>query len=128
MENFLIAPCGMNCGICIAHLREKNICPGCRREDKHKPNHCVNCSIKNCIELLKSDSGFCYNCNKYPCKRLKQLDKRYRLKYKMSMIENLENIRKLGLDAFIFAERERWKCATCGESICVHRGFCLTCN
>jgi hypothetical protein len=26
----LVAPCGMNCGICRAYLREKNKCPGCR--------------------------------------------------------------------------------------------------
>jgi hypothetical protein len=29
-ENALIAPCGMNCGVCMAYLREKNKCPGCR--------------------------------------------------------------------------------------------------
>lgn len=29
-EKHLIAPCGMNCGTCIAYLRDKNKCPGCR--------------------------------------------------------------------------------------------------
>lgn len=33
----LIAPCGMNCSICMAYLREKNKCPGCRGNDIDKP-------------------------------------------------------------------------------------------
>lgn len=28
-DKSLIAPCGMNCGTCIAYLRDKNKCPGC---------------------------------------------------------------------------------------------------
>jgi hypothetical protein len=32
----LVAPCGMNCGICIAYLREKNKCPSCRGDDINK--------------------------------------------------------------------------------------------
>lgn len=30
----LIAPCGMNCGVCIAYLREKNRCQGCWKAEK----------------------------------------------------------------------------------------------
>lgn len=127
-ENNLIAPCGMNCGICLGYLREKNVCSGCRNKNKQNTKSRVNCVILNCEHLKKTRSDFCYDCQKYPCRRLKQLDKRYREKYKMSMLENLENIRTLGLEAFILAERERWKCPGCGGTICVHRGFCLTCN
>jgi len=29
-SEILIAPCGMNCGACIAFMRDKNNCPGCR--------------------------------------------------------------------------------------------------
>lgn len=36
--------------------------------------------------------------------RLKQLDKRYRTNYNMSMIENLNNIQKLGLKGFLILE------------------------
>ncbi len=33
-NNFsIIAPCGMNCSICMAYLRGKNKCPGCRGID-----------------------------------------------------------------------------------------------
>ncbi len=124
----LIAPCGMNCGICMAYQRTKNVCPGCWEDSKTKSKSCISCIIKNCEYLAETESKFCYECGKYPCTRLKQLDKRYRTKYRMSMIENLENIKNFGLDAFVVAEIERWKCETCGGLICVHKGYCLECK
>jgi hypothetical protein len=124
----LIAPCGMNCGICIAQLRAKNTCPGCRIIYASKPKTRANCRISHCSLLSATDSGFCYDCSEYPCERLKQLDKRYRTKYNMSMIENLDNIKSLGLGRFLQNEQERWRCHNCGGLICVHRGFCLNCE
>jgi len=124
----LIAPCGMNCGICLGFLRERNPCSACRDTEGYKPNQCKSCIIINCDKLKKTVSGFCYECEDIPCKRLKQLDKRYRTKYNMSMLENLEYIRVNGLENFVKNEEERWKCDQCGGLICVHRGFCLSCN
>jgi uncharacterized OB-fold protein len=46
----------------------------------------------------------------------------------MSMIENLQFIEKFGLENFEQKESIRWKCSTCGGSICVHRGYCIKCN
>ena len=51
----LIAPCGMNCGICMAYLREKNKCPGCRVIDINKSISVQKCKIKNCYELNKKN-------------------------------------------------------------------------
>ncbi len=124
----LIAPCGMNCGICLGYLREKRHCPGCQSEDTQKRVSCQRCGIKNCELLAQTESGFCYECPKYPCRRLKQLDLRYRTKYSMSMIENLENIRNNGITAFTESENKRWRCANCGGVICVHRGSCYACG
>jgi hypothetical protein len=127
-DTLLIAPCGMNCGICLAFLRKERKCPGCRGEDTHKSASCIKCIIKNCETVTRNKSGFCFECREYPCKRLKQLDKRYRTKYNMSMLENLENIKETGLRAFIEKENERWRCQKCGGVICVHRGYCLDCG
>jgi hypothetical protein len=124
----LIAPCGMNCSICLGYLREKNQCSGCRDDLKDYPVYCTTCIIKNCELLDETASGFCYECRKYPCSRLKQLDKRYRTRYSMSMLENLERIREIGLPAFIEKERIRWTCPGCGATLCVHREFCLSCR
>ena len=46
IKSSLIAPCGMNCALCMARLiREKNQCPGCRGDDNDKPKYCVQCVI-----------------------------------------------------------------------------------
>ena len=128
ITSFVIAPCGMNCGICMAYLREKLHCPGCRASDRNKQKSCRACIIKHCKELKKARSKFCFKCPKFPCRRLKQLDKRYRTKYGMSMLENLDNIKKNGIRAFVRTEKKRWACKQCGDIVNVHRWACSSCG
>lgn len=109
----LIAPCGMNCGLCRAYLREKNRCPGCNNGPTMFS--CVNCKMRNC----QSRKGkYCFDCEKFPCDRLKHLDKRYRDKYEMSEIENLKSIRDIGIEKFVENERKKWQ--TEKGVYCVH--------
>jgi len=124
----LIAPCGMNCRLCMAYTREKNVCPGCRGDDSVKQISTSSCRIKNCERIKSGKAKFCIGCEKLPCARLRQLDKRYRTKYGMSMIENLKNIEKSGIRQFIRDQKQKWTCPKCGELICVHRPQCLTCG
>lgn len=125
----LIAPCGMNCGLCIGHLREKRPCGGCFKiDDENKPKVCRSCKIINCDLLAKTESEFCYDCEIYPCARLKNLDKRYRTNYGMSMIENLTYIKNNGLGEFLKKEEDKWKCKVCGFGLSVHRNSCLNCK
>ncbi len=127
-KSSLIAPCGMNCGICMAYLREKNKCPGCRGTDIKKPITRIKCRIKNCETFHEAKSKFCFQCERFPCDNLKHLDKRYRTKYNMSMIENLENIKNSGIRKFLSDEKIRWACSQCGGTICVHKGHCYSCG
>jgi len=127
-DKYLIAPCGMNCGTCLAYLREKNKCPGCRILSDDKAISVKTCTVTKCIYLAKTKSKFCYECEKYPCKRIKQLDKRYRTKYGTSFIENLLMIKENGIDYFLDFESKRRTCTNCGSTLCVHRDFCLTCK
>ena len=60
----LIAPCGINCGICKYYYREKNQCPGCRGPNENKSKSCIECIIVNCEEIKKSKSKLCYECSK----------------------------------------------------------------
>ena len=125
----LIAPCGMNCGICIGYLRDKNKCLGCREMSEGKPNSCRKCTIMHCKILKENKMLFCSDkCKKFPCPRLKNGDKRYRTKYGMSVLENLEQIKKLGIKKFVKTEQKRWRCPKCGELLCVHRTSCLKCD
>ncbi len=127
-DKSLIAPCGMNCGTCLAYLRDKNRCPGCRNYSADKAISVQRCIIQKCVYLEKTKSKFCYECEEFPCKRMKQLDKRYRTKYRTSFIENLLMIEENGIAHFLDFESERRTCTNCGSTLCVHRNFCLTCK
>lgn len=120
----LIAPCGMNCGICYAFLRDKNKCPGCRKYNAEEPITIAGCKIRNCEELKFE---YCNQCQHFPCDKIKHMDKRYRTKYDMSIIENLENIKSFGIKKFIQNEKIKWACS-CGGTICVHKKKCLICK
>jgi hypothetical protein len=126
-EKIMIAPCGMNCGTCIAYLRVKNKCPGCRIYSADKAISVKRCIIQMCALLDRTDSNFCYDCEKFPCQRLKQLDKRYRTKYRTSFIENLTIIKEKGIDNFLSFESERRTCSNCGSVLTVHRDYFLVC-
>jgi len=128
IDKTLVAPCGMICWTCLAYLRDKNRCRGCGSTDVNNWKSTSNCSIRNCSLLADTESKFCYDCEKFPCRRLKDLDKRYRTKYHTSFVENLVSIKNNGLEAFINQEYAKWKCPECGGTICIHRGFCLNCQ
>ena len=118
----LIAPCGMDCAICIAYLREKNRCGGCYAPDR-KCNK--NCTIFAYVQVT---GRYHHDCGGFPCRRLAQLDKRYRTKYHMSMLANPEAIQKDGIRAFVKAGRDRWTCTACDGTIDVHRSRCSACG
>ena len=101
----LIAPCGMNCALCKAHLRLRNPCHGCRDAEKNRPKTRLHCRLRVCD---KRTGEFCCECTEFPCDRLKRLDLRYRKRYGMSEIENLEYIRKHGMNKFLKNEAKRW--------------------
>ena len=124
----LIAPCGMNCRLCCAYAREKKPCPGCRGDDSTKPKTRVTCRIKNCEKILEGNIKYCFSCDSFPCARLNHLDERYRTRYGMSMIDNLELISETGIRYFIRDEKEKWSCSECGRLICVHKPQCLYCG
>lgn len=128
-----IAPCGMNCGLCVHYqsqkldLKKKGVhrqyCPGCIPRGQN----CLHMG-GGCEVLREGRVRFCFLCADYPCARLKSLDRRYRTKYHMSMIENLESIRENGIEAFLREQAKRWSCEKCGGEICCHNGLCLSCD
>ena len=124
----LIAPCGLNCRLCHAYARDKNVCPGCRGEDTSKSKSCLACQIKNCEKMVKGKVEYCFDCDEFPCKRLAHLDKRYRIKYGTSVIDNLTNIQKIGIINLVKNENKKWTCPECGSMICMHKPQCLSCG
>jgi len=119
-----IAPCGMNCRLCIGFIREKNRCDGCMTENSKCSRKCI---IRFCVKRKPKDK-YCFSCDSFPCTRLKNLDKRYRTNYGMSMINNLNNIKEQGIRKFIKIENSNWVCPGCGEIYCIHRTQCINCG
>ena len=133
MDEQLIAPCGMNCRLCIAYQAglaglnqkgfRKTTCPGCLPRGKH----CLHMGDQ-CTQLATGQIRYCFQCASFPCRRLKMLDRRYRTKYHMSMIANLTWIRDRGMASFLEREAGIWRCSRCCGVICCHNGLCLNCD
>lgn len=129
----LVAPCGMDCGVCSAYLAYVNHlptkraaithCPGCRI----RPKHCAYLK-GHCVPLSQGEVGFCFECADYPCAHLRHIDRRYRTTYGMSFLENLDVIQSSGIDAFIAHQQLRYACPHCGELRSVHNGKCFACE
>ncbi len=127
MNHASVAPCGVICDLCYGFQRPKNKCAGCNQSG-NKPYHCTVCSIKSCTEKQGNDKLLCSACSKFPCRRIKDLDKRYRIKYGESILQNLNQIEVLGIAQFIEHAKEKWLCISCGSLLCVHREACLVCG
>jgi hypothetical protein len=122
----MIAPCGVDCSVCIGYMREKKRCLGCNGPDDAKPKHCTVCRIKLCPE--PRTTPYCSSCKKFPCARMRQLDKRYQANYGTSLIGNLKTIAEKGIEAHVNSEITRWTCDGCGGVLCIHRASCLSCG
>ncbi len=128
----LVAPCGMNCGICKAYLAYTHDFP----RQRGKVTHCAGCLprakncyvIRGCPRLRKHEIQSCSQCDTMPCKHLAHLDKRYRERYEMSMVININELKTKGLDAFLEDQELKYRCPNCGDIICVHDRKCYSCG
>lgn len=128
IEAEMLAPCGMNCVVCYRHVGIRKYakpCQGCLGGDQGKPGHCRTCRIKDCAQskgLLR-----CLECGDFPCVWVKNLDKSYRKRYRVSLVENSRTAHVVGVPAFLAADRLRWICG-CGGAFSMHDGVCSECG
>ncbi len=126
IENIMFAPCGMNCKICYKHCYHKKPCDGCLKGDNSKPEHCRNCKIKDCIKEM--EIFYCYECIKYPCKQIRNLEKSYKTRYGASLIENSKFVKENDLTVFMKLQKEKYTCPKCGGIISIHDSECSECQ
>ena len=126
----LIAPCGMNCGICIGFFgytmsanKRKMTCIGCKPKNKS----CAHLK-KFCEKLTKNEHEYCYECEDFPCKHIQRLDTKYHQRFDYSTIENLKLIKEKGMKGFLQKEEEKYTCPNCQGVICVHTSRCYSCE
>jgi hypothetical protein len=122
----MLAPCGITCAVCYVYLRKKKPCLGCRGQDVGKPEHCRQCKIKDCVASRGID--FCFECSSFPCLTIKSLDKSYRQRYRVSLIENGIRIKTVGAEQHLLEEKKKWACTQCGGVISLHDRACIECG
>lgn len=126
MDESMIAPCGMNCGVCPLHLRRTRQCDGCRGKDTYKPAYCIKCVIKDCEG--RSSYDMCYFCENFPCIGVRRMDERFKERFGVGIIENQKNIQQHGIDVFLQSEKEKWTCSVCGGMISAQYKCCIECG
>lgn len=126
IDNIMFAPCGLDCMLCRGHLLRKKSCPGCLGSDENKSPSCISCAIKICAK--EKGLTYCYECGEFPCKQVKNINKRYETKYHTKLIENLLYAKDKGVEAFLAMDKKRWTCGECGGVICVHDDECTECH
>lgn len=133
VDNNLAAPCGIYCGACRQYLLWKKDlleergykqgCKGCRIRNK-------NCAFirRDCPTLRKKEIDFCYECDQFPCQKLKKIDTHYQEKYSVNMVKNLKRIEEIGVEKWLQEQEELYTCPECGGEICVHDAECYDCG
>lgn len=122
----MLAPCGITCAVCYVYLKKKKPCLGCHGQDASKPEHCRKCKIKDCAAGQGID--FCFECPDFPCATIKRLDKSYRQRYEVSLIENAMRLKTVGAKRHLIEEKEKWICSHCGGIISLHDRICSECG
>ena len=64
----------------------------------------------------------------HACENLDRLDRRYRKRYGMSMVENLQELKEKGMKKFLETQEGRYECPKCGDVISVHDRKCYACG
>ena len=129
----LIAACGMNCAICsryLAYINNLNAsqCAGCRPGNKKCSYLFGKCQGINSDLDGNATAKFCFECNLYPCKEINRMDKRYRNIYRMSVKENLEQVKENGTTELIRNQFKKYHCSKCGGLISIHNRKCFKCD
>ena len=141
----LLSPCGLYCGVCAIRIAyeqdnlkfkkalvkvyrplitkpEQIECTGCLSEDV-KFKHCQRCSIRKCAQ--KKGLEGCYECNDYPCYRIKLFPLK---KARQVMKRAIPEWREKGTELWVKSEIERYHCPECGNPLFRGAKHCNKCK
>lgn len=146
----LVAACGLYCGACPNYLasqqnddhkfratveqlssrnwkfrREDLLCDGCRG-GRLRASFCQKCAIRACA-AKKTETGRCSECSEFACSRIAGFINDGMLHH-AEVLENLRQIRKVGIENWAKQEDERWHCPQCRASIAWYDPACIKCG
>ena len=151
VDTNLVAVCGLYCGACSIYraTQDENEpvlkdfaegltartgkqfsiddvrCDGCLCQGR-LDLWCRNCQMRSCKQL-QSGKVRCSDCEEFPCSRLTNF-KNDGMKHHIEIIDNLENIRKIGIEAWAAQEEKRWTCPKCKKVLSWYDPCCPNCK
>jgi hypothetical protein len=126
MKPEMIAPCGINCLACSAHLREKKPCPGCKAPvEQITRKSCRECRIKKCA--YEKGNKWCFECMSFPCPRIEKLTIRYMKNCCVNLIQNGRDADN-DMTKFLKSQKDLFTCKSCEGIINQHQKTCSECG
>jgi hypothetical protein len=142
----LVAPCGLFCGACPAYiathvnnaqaaaskpepgskpsLRDMQ-CDGCLGGGR-LPAHAPKCAIRICA-VEKTKTGRCSECQEFPCSLITDFNNDGILHH-AEVLENLRQLRKMGIDDWTKREDAHWQCPKCQARLGWYDAECPKCK
>ena len=141
MDDKLLAPCGIYCGICPIYIAGKenhtgmkeilasNLntsaneirCDGCFSAEPFV--NCADCTVRNCI--IERDIEGCFACNDFPCRTIEDMED---ATGKKVILRSVPLLQKLGPANFIEEEQKHYLCPYCGYQLFMGAQRCRNCG
>ncbi len=101
-DDSMFSLCGLNCGLCPMQIRGS--CGGC-----FSGSPCyANCPIAPC-SVRNGHVQYCYECDKYPCRRYDGIDKYDSLISHRNQKKDLAQAKEIGIEAYLEEQRSKRK-------------------
>ncbi len=114
-----LAPLAAAWGRSVAELQ----CGGCKSGERAV--FCADCEFVTCAEARGVE--FCFECDDYPCPRLVAFSRDEHPHHHI-VLHNLEALAAQGLEAWLAAQAERWRCPACGQAFGWYSNVCEGCD
>lgn len=125
-----LAPCGVFCGACPSYGKT---CLGCPSENRaQKRTSKWTCKIRRCCyDTMKKD--YCIECGRFPCEIIKKKlfdshpeDPRFKYRHEIPVL--FPGSKGIGTDAYIEAQKNRWRCPYCDGIVVFYHYRCNKCG
>ena len=146
----LVAVCGLYCGACPMYLATQSndeqkqkellkrfssgpmklkledvLCDGCIGNGR-VASFCLNCAIRKCPND-KQNITLCSDCPDFPCSRITDFNNDG-MPHHGEVLENLRQIRNMGIKKWAKHEEERWQCPQCQQPMSWYDSKCSNCE
>jgi len=146
----LVSVCGTYCGACPMYINNqpgneqkrremferyagrpmemdlKNlVCDGCL-SGGNIASHCKNCKMRLCA-ADKLDGARCSDCPDFPCSLMTDFSSDGKLHH-AELLDNLRNLKKMGIKDWAKYEQDRWTCPECSGHLSWYDPSCSNCG